>query len=200
MPIQHARRGSGYLKIFPARALAVNAPCCARILYTAALAVTLLNLVGLSGCASQRLSRDPLCHEIALFANAAKPGETHFVALETAWGPSSKHPDSLSSLDCDYAGYGPGARLCRYLLEHSATEFSDNNFHPAFACLSGVPEQTKNYVTYERLDVRVSGDGAVGVRDGVELSLEFKPNNLNDTMQLIIEATALDRASEKAPS
>jgi hypothetical protein len=85
-------------------------------------------------------------------------------------------------------------------LEHSATEFSDSNFHAAFACLTGVPEQTKNYVTYERLDVRVSGDGAVGVRDGVELSLEFKPNNINGTMQLIIEATALDQTSEKAPS
>lgn len=76
-------------------------------------------------------------------------------------------------------------------MEHSATEFSDNNFRAAFACLSGIPEQTKNYVTYERLEVRVSGYQAVGVRDGVKLSLEFRPNKVNGTMQLIIGTTAL---------
>jgi hypothetical protein len=81
-------------------------------------------------------------------------------------------------------------------MEHSATEFSDNNFRAAFACLSGsIPEQTKNYVTYERLDARVSAYGAVGVRDNVKLSLEFKPNTANGTMQLDIGATAL--GSEK---
>jgi hypothetical protein len=157
----------------------------------AALAVTLVVFLCLSGCASQRLSRDPLCQEIAVFANATKPGETHVVSLETAWGPSRKHTDSFYSLDCNHGGYGPGARLCRYLMEHSATEFSDNNFRAAFACLSGIPEQTKNYVSYERLEARVSAYGAVGVRDRVELSLEFKPNKVNGTMQLDIGATAL---------
>lgn len=144
----------------------------------------------LSGCVSQRLSRDPLCQEIAAFANATKPGEAHVVSLETAWGRSKTNPDSLSSLECNDSGYEPGARLCRYLLEHSEVEFSHNNFRAAFACLSGVPEHTKNYVTYERLDVRVSAYGAVGVRDQVELSLEFKPNTVNGTMQLDIGARA----------
>jgi hypothetical protein len=46
-------------------------------------------------------------------------------------------------------------------------------------------------VTYERLDVRVSAYGAVGVRGNVELSLEFKPNRENGTMQLNIGATTL---------
>jgi hypothetical protein len=50
-------------------------------------------------------------------------------------------------------------------------------------------------VTYERLDARVSAYGAVGVRDNVKLSLEFKPNTANGTMQLDIGATAL--GSEK---
>jgi hypothetical protein len=77
-------------------------------------------------------------------------------------------------------------------MEHSATEFADNNFHTAFACLSGsIPKQTRNYVTYERLDVRVSAYGAAGVRDSVKVSLEFKPNTTNGTMQLDIGATAL---------
>lgn len=75
-------------------------------------------------------------------------------------------------------------------MEHSSTEFADNNFRAALACLSGVPEQTKNYVTYERLDARVSAYGAVSVRDNVELSLEFRPNEANGTMQLDIGATA----------
>ena len=76
-------------------------------------------------------------------------------------------------------------------MEHSSTEFSDNNFHEALACLSGsIPEQTKNYVTYERLDVRVSAYGLVGMRDNVKVSLEFKPNTANGTMQLDIGATA----------
>lgn len=155
-----------------------------------ALAVSLVGCLGLSGCASRRLSRDPLCHEIALFANATQPGETRVVSLETAWGPSNKHPDSFRSLDCDAGGYEPGARLCRYLVENSETEFSSNNFRAAFACLSGIPMQTRNFVTYERLDVRASAYGAIGVRDGVKLSLEFKPNEANGTMQLIIRATA----------
>ena len=153
--------------------------------------LALVIYLGLSGCASQRLSRDPLCQEIASFANATKPGETHVVSLETAWGPSKYDPESLSLLHCNHGGYEPGARLCRYLMEHSATEFSDNNFRDAFACLSGIPEQTKNYVTYERLDVRVSAYGAVGVRDNVQLSLEFKPNTANGTMQLDVGARAL---------
>ena len=147
--------------------------------------------LGLSGCAAQRLARDPLCLEIASFANATNPGETHVVSLETAWGPSKIGPESLSSIRCNHGGYEPGVRLCRYLMEHSSTEFSQFNFLAAFACLSGIPEQTKNYVTYERLDARVSAYGAVGVRDNVELSLEFKPNTENDTMQLDIGATAL---------
>ena len=156
-----------------------------------AIAVTLVVVLGLSRCASQRLSRDPLCQEIAMFANATKPGETHVVSLETAWGRSKKHPDSLSSLDCNAGGYGPGARLCRYLVGHSATEFSDSNFFAAFACLSGIPDQTKNYVRYERLEARVSAYGAVGVRDRVEVSLEYKWNEVNGTMQLDIGATSL---------
>jgi hypothetical protein len=153
--------------------------------------LALVICLGLSGCASQRISRDPLCQEIASFANATKPGETHVISLETAWGPSKNHPESLDSRDCNDGGYEPGARLCRYLMEHSAAEFSDNNFHAALACLSGsIPEQTKNYVTYERLDARVSAYGAVGVHENVKLSLEFKPNTANGTMQLDIGATA----------
>jgi hypothetical protein len=153
--------------------------------------LALVICLSLSGCASQRLSRDLLCQEIAAFANATKPGETHVVSLETAWGTSRNHPDSLSSRDCNDGGYEPGARLCRYLVENSAAEFADNNFHTAFACLSGtIPRQTRNYVTYERLDIRVSAYGATGVRDDVKVSLEFKPNTTNGTMQLDIGATA----------
>jgi hypothetical protein len=73
-------------------------------------------------------------------------------------------------------------------MEHSATEFPADNFRAAFACLSGIPEQTN--VSYERLEVRVSAYGAVGVRDGVEVSLEFKPNTVDGTMQLDIAAAA----------
>jgi hypothetical protein len=153
--------------------------------------LALVFILALSGCASQHLGRDPLCQEISTFANATKLGETHVVSLETAWGASKSHPASLNSRDCAHGGYEPGARLCRYLMEHSAAEFPHNNFRAAFACLSGIPAQTRNYVSYERLDARVSAYGAVGVRDDVELSLEFKPNPVNGTMQLDIGATAL---------
>jgi hypothetical protein len=148
----------------------------------------LASAVALAGCASQRVGRDPLCQEIAAFANATRPGETHVVSLETAWGSSNAHPDSLDSRDCTSGGYEPGARLCRYLVQHSSTEFSDNNFRAALACLSNVPVHTKNYVTYERLDARVSAYGAAGVRENVELWLEFKPNTVHGTMQLDIGA------------
>jgi hypothetical protein len=79
-------------------------------------------------------------------------------------------------------------------MQHSAIEFSPNNFRAAFACLSGIPEQTRNYVNYERLDVRVSAYRAVGVRDDVEVSLEFRPNAANGTMQLDIGAKLQDPA------
>jgi hypothetical protein len=151
----------------------------------------LVLFLALAGCASQRLARDPLCRELAAFANSTEPGTSHVVSLETAWGASKLHPDSLRSLDCTDGGYKPGARLCRYLVDHSATEFSVNNFRAAFACLSGVPAQTRNYVSYDRLDVRVSAYEAVGVRQDVELSLDFKPNTVNGTMQLVIGAKAL---------
>jgi len=192
MPIQHAPGRISCLQIFPIRSQAVDPARCATLgRAMVAMAITLVLVFGFMGCASQRLSRDAMCQEIATFANATKPGETHVVSLETAWGPSKKHPNSLSSRDCNDGGYEPGARLCRYLMEHSAAEFSHNNFLAAFACLSGIPEQTKNYVNYERLEARVSAYRAVGVRDGVELSLEFKSNKINGTMQLDIGATAL---------
>jgi hypothetical protein len=147
--------------------------------------------LALAGCASHRAGRDPLCQEIAAFANATKPGEIHVVSLETAWGSSNTHPDSLASRDCSSGGYEPGARLCRYLVQHSFTEFSHENFRSSLACLSNVPLQTKNYVTYERLDARVSAYGAAGVRENVEVWLEFKPNTIHGTVQLDIGAKAL---------
>lgn len=154
-------------------------------------AVALACIWGLiSGCASQRLNRDPLCAEIAAFANATKPGETHLVSLETAWGPTGKHPDSLRSLDCEDGGYAPGNRLCAYLLANSGAEFPTNNLLAALACLKGTPEEPENYVNYERLEVRVSAYNASGVRGGVEVSLEFKPNEANGTMQLDIGAAS----------
>ena len=192
MPMQHTRRGISYLRICPIRLPGIDAIRCETFrCASVALPIIFAVFLGLSGCASQRLSRDPLCQELAVFANATKRGETHIVSLETAWGPSKKHPDAFYSCDCHDGGYGPGARLCRYLVEHSAIEFSDHNFHAAFACLSGIPEQTTNYGRYERLEARVSAYGAVGVRDRVELSLDFKPNEVNGTMQLDIGATAL---------
>jgi len=184
-------RGTFCSHIPSARSQAVAGSCGTGFRHGFAALALLLIFPVFSGCASQRLRRDPLCKEIAMFANATRPGETHMVSLETAWGPSRKHPDSFTSRDCSHGGYGPGARLCGYLIEHSAAEFSDNNFRAAFACLSGTPEQTKNDVTYERLEVRVSAYGAVGVRDGVEVSLELKPNEVNGTMQLDISASAL---------
>ena len=181
-----------YLQLLPPRPTALAATCGGTLRRAILVIGALVFLLGLSGCASHRLSRDPLCQAIALFANATKPGESHLVSLETAWRPSNLHPDSLRSLDCADGGYPPGTRLCQYLLEHSATEFSENNFREAFACLSRIPVQTKNYVTYERLEAKVSAYDAVGVHEGVELSLEFKPNEVNGTIRLIIGATALE--------
>jgi hypothetical protein len=190
MPEEHTqRRNSCWAIATRSQPAAVSCPATVRRI-SLALTFTLV-IIGLSACASQRLSRDPLCKEIARFANSTKPGETRVVSLETAWGPSGKHPDSFRSVDCNHNGNSAGARLCGYLLENSATEFSYYNFLAAFACLSGSPDQPKNHVAYHRLEIRVSAYGAIGVREGVELSLDFKPNEVNGTMQLDIGATAL---------
>ncbi len=154
--------------------------------------LSLLTLPVLTGCATYPLSVDDnLCREIAAFANSTTPGENHSVSLETAWGSSKNHPDSIFSRDCHHGGYAPGAQLCRFLMEHSATEFSENNFRRAFACLSNTPLKDRNYVSYEQLNVKVSAYGAYGVHDGVEVTIEFKPNTENATMQLDIGADAL---------
>lgn len=151
-------------------------------------ALVVLTMLMLSGCASIRLGNDPLCKEIAAFANSVNAGESRSVTLETAWGSSKRHPDAFFSKDCDHGDYEPGSRLCTYLIEHSATEFAHNNFRRAFACLSRTPAHAKNYISYERLDVRVSAEGAIGVDSDVDVSLGFKWNEDHGTNQLDIVA------------
>ncbi|MBN8480631.1 MAG: hypothetical protein J0L88_03465 [Xanthomonadales bacterium] len=148
----------------------------------------LLTMLLQSGCASVRLAHDPLCQELAAFANSVKAGESRSITLETAWGSSKRHPDSLYSKDCLHGDYEPGSRLCAYLIDHSATEFAHNNFRRAFACLSRTPAHAKNYISYERLDVRVSAVGAISVDSDVDVSMEFKWNEDNRTYQLDIAA------------
>ena len=154
------------------------------------LAIAVLTSLALSGCATYPYGKDDLCREMAAFANSVEPGTSHSVSLETAWGSSKIHPDAIASRDCHDSRYEPGQKLCRYLMVHTSREFPENNFHRALACLRGVQEQDGNFVSYERLDVRISGYEAYGVLGIVKVTVDFKPNADNGTEQLDISAEA----------
>ena len=81
---------------------------------------------------------DLLCVPLREFVESVKPDERKIFEFHTSWGGNFKDSTELaiSAKRCNHFGYGPAEAVCAYLMEHGATEFSDNNFKRAVVCLS----------------------------------------------------------------
>ena len=81
---------------------------------------------------------DQFCIPLREFVKSVKPDETRTFEFHTSWGGNFKDSTELaiSAKRCNHFGYGPAEAVCTYLMEHGATEFSDNNFKRAVVCLS----------------------------------------------------------------
>ena len=81
---------------------------------------------------------DPLCAPLRAFVESVKPEETKSLDFHTSWGGNFKDSTepAIFAKRCNHFGYGPAELLCGYLMEHGATEFSDNNLKRAVMCLS----------------------------------------------------------------
>jgi hypothetical protein len=81
---------------------------------------------------------DPLCAPLRAFVRSVKPDDTRSFDFHTLWGGNFKDEaePAIYAKRCNHAGYEPANRVCEYLMEHGATEFSDNNLERAVTCLS----------------------------------------------------------------
>ncbi|WP_222566002.1 hypothetical protein [Novilysobacter antarcticus] len=81
---------------------------------------------------------DSLCAPLREFVKSVRPDESKTFEFHTSWGRNFKDSAELaiSAKRCNHFGYGPAEDACTYLMEHGATEFSDNNFKRAVVCLS----------------------------------------------------------------
>jgi len=80
-----------------------------------------------------------LCGPLRRFVESVKPGETRRLEFHTSWLADFKDSagaDIVSAKRCMHFDYGPAKVVCAYLMEHSATEFADNNAKDAIRCLS----------------------------------------------------------------
>ncbi len=93
----------------------------------------------MGACSTLPQERDPLCEEMATYANAGKVDAVHTVRLTTDWGGDflkSDAPDEqvFYAKSCEHDSE-PGRVLCAYLLENSSTEFAAINYRRALRCL-----------------------------------------------------------------
>lgn len=133
-----------------------------------------LGLIALSGCATTAHKADPLCSQIAAFANATQAGEKQSIELKTDWGGTwSQNKNVLAEKSCDGGGHEAGGKFCRYLLENTSTEFADINFSIALSCLGKRLYMPAHYYDLSWQSADVSTDLMPGVNEDVTVSLHF---------------------------
>ena len=85
-----------------------------------------------------RKRADALCAPLIAFAKSVAPDEERTLTFHTSWGGNFKDDPEpvIFAKRCIHHGYGPAMKVCSYLMEHGAVEFSDNNLKRAVMCLS----------------------------------------------------------------
>jgi hypothetical protein len=153
----------------------------------------------LAACASTtpRAEPDDMCRQIADFANASDDGSPHEVRLITDWGGTSCSTPTevaLACKACSHDAYPPGKQLCAYLMEHTATEFSQMNLARALSCLN------LGYTHLElgpRLDAlanrRIQSAHADQVKRGISVSVEYQLPTEGDSLPTLILQAQRDR-------
>lgn len=137
--------------------------------------VAVLSIALLSGCASLSPRRDPLCSEVATFANSVDDNDAHTVELLTDWGGVfSPEQDVVFEKRCQHDQDAASKRLCGYLLENTSTEFATVNFRRALSCLGksesylGPPDAQVEY-----LNGMITSQSVPGMLPDRRVSVEF---------------------------
>ena len=83
-------------------------------------------------------TKDPLCGPLRDFVRSVGPSEVRDISFHTMWGGNFKDTSepAIFAKRCFHHSYDPAKPVCTFLMEHGATEFSDNNVKRVAACLS----------------------------------------------------------------
>jgi hypothetical protein len=81
---------------------------------------------------------DEMCKPLREFVESIKPDEKRSFEFQTSWGANFKDSPErvIYAKRCVDHDYAPAKAVCRYLMEHGAVEFSNNNVQRAISCLS----------------------------------------------------------------
>src|SRR5690349_4961845 len=153
-------------------------------------AIAVLSITFLSGCTSLSGQRDPLCPEIARFANSVDDDDVHSVELRTFWGARPEGDEIvMGEKGCARNKLAPEIRLCDYLLNDTSTEFATINFRRALHCLNesesylGPPEAHVEY-----LKGLITSYSVAGVRPDRLVAIEFSTGSNEELPSLKISA------------
>ena len=142
-------------------------------------------LLILASCATtSTVEPDGMCRELAAFANASIDKTIHTVELTTEWTGFRPIPGSdklaVASKECKDGGYGAGTTFCKWLVEHTSSEFAEINISRALSCMgnakvyAGAPHTSIEYLAgkiasyetkYVHEDVRVTIEYSVRMKD-----------------------------------
>ena len=152
-------------------------------------ALILFSMIGIASCASTPYRDNDLCSEITSFANTTKIGDEHSVSLTAIWGPTTEHPDQMSYKHCEHGNYAPGAKLCKYLMSNTSTEFPAINFRRALACINGKRDALAEDIAIDRIDTLIWRYEPPGAHPGISIGIEFLAvENRTPTLKLIAKA------------
>ena len=132
------------------------------------------------GCAALRNQSDAMCAEISKFANSSTDNSVHKVALINDWGGPISEEESRKQGDytmyvkqCRHDDYDPGKGLCAYLMEHTSTEFPDNNVRRALVCLNDPVSRPYTTPRTPYTTVKFSSRTALYVRSNVLVTVAY---------------------------
>jgi hypothetical protein len=155
------------------------------------------SFVALTGCASslhRDTGPDAICREIADFANASGDDLLHKVQLINDWGGVHCSSDTegelaLACKACSHDGYGPGERLCKYLMQHTSTEFSETNFLRVLRCLDRRYQRaTPGQEVGDLANREIWSSHARSIKRGISVGVDYSTGGDKDLPVLIILA------------
>lgn len=79
-----------------------------------------------------------LCKALRRFAASVQPNEKREFTFRTSWGSNftDAKDEAFFAKRCTDAGYEPAKKVCDYLMNYGAVEFSNSNVEEAISCLS----------------------------------------------------------------
>ena len=126
-----------------------------------------------SGCVALG-PRDEMCLEIVRFANAGN-GDPQAVRLTTDWGGVWSKEEVMFEKNCEHGGYGPGQKLCDYLMKNTSSEFAAININRALSCISAprIPESSDAKIELRYVRAKIEARKMKGLSAGILVGVEY---------------------------